>query len=986
MSDKTRCPRCGKKQVETANPSRRDVCRCAPAKAARAVSDEVVRAGEAKPAELAAADVYARHELVKSATPSADRLVRFATAVKRAHWAADTAGTAHEALGELYEAVEGLTDKFVEVGRGKDGAPAEPQDYAALADEGAAAVEEMRAGLDPERDQDLLNVLADVDAAVNKARYILKTEDKTMDEQHKITAAEDTQTRSDAAKKGWEKRVSGSHSLSNIANEESNKLATMTGGQKINQHFTAGNAHLFARNEHRAIAQEASASGLHAQGSYHQYLAEYHNKKWQQHMNDADAITKSSETSTADTVRCRESATAALPLKAADWKHGESVRFCYMPAGVHQISAGFRQGSIEMCVKCDEATAQAVQASLERHRSERPAQEPYGCTDHDEKAASFRIKPDCAAAWEDGRGVVLTAYPTRLGVDNVNGELHRSWSPSFTTDADYAKAECGKCEGAADDCCCGSRSVLRFPDGVRGSAANPAEVTGVDFCVGTLTNKPAFRAMPAVKGSEGANEARPDLEGGDAVQAAEDAQTRSEAAKKGWEGRTTGSGKEIPHISDPTYTKSEKVPKWSVSVHPLMDRDVGGRQLKQRLPHFSKEDHMDAAKAHMQAAGEHEAAWGEKQKEAHNATFGKDPEFHDYRISGIGRDEYSEEHKDQLRNHAHSKTAHIAAAHAHWKAAGKHGVTTQEMKSKLSASDSSSPATVRARWHVRKAGGRWEVVKEGGGSEGFSDTEAKAQAHLRALYAHAEDVEASEKVTAAGTSEGVRKSWDKRRRQAWGASEVAHQASSKAFAGHGTHEHAKLLHAEAATIHNELASLYEPGTHNFEVHDSNARAHEQAAAHHENIQSERNTASEPASDLALVRAAAERGPVGPEEVTAADVFAKFGGEVVKAAGTSEGARKGWSHRVHFNSYSSKKAFIKDAKLDKSEYSDHGEGAIDTDEATAKLAEKSPHVYQVHKTFGRTSDIPSALSSPYGHNHASETELVEKIYARAGETR
>ena len=46
--------------------------------------------------------------------------------------------------------------------------------------------------------------------------------------------------------------------------------------------------------------------------------------------------------------------------------------------------------------------------------------------------------------------------------------------------------------------------MLQFPEGVRGSQSNPARITGVDFCVGTLTNKPAFHSMNPVRAKEAA--------------------------------------------------------------------------------------------------------------------------------------------------------------------------------------------------------------------------------------------------------------------------------------------------------------------------------------------------------------------------------------------------------------------------------------------------------------------------------------------------
>lgn len=219
--------------------------------------------------------------------------------------------------------------------------------------------------------------------------------------------------------------------------------------------------------------------------------------------------------------RAREAFNDGSPSK--DWSVGSPVTFMFMPAGVHHINAGFRKhGTISMAVNCNKKTVESVNQCLEVLRAE--AADPdsiYGCTDHDEKAASVRVKSDCSVEWRD-KGVYLKAYPTVLGVGNVNGELHRSWSPSFTTDADMKNADCSGCNSKYSACKCDEHPILSFSNGVRGSDSNPAEITGVDKCLGTLTNKPAFRRMDPVKAAEA-----------DAVLAA----GTSEGAKKGWEQR-----------------------------------------------------------------------------------------------------------------------------------------------------------------------------------------------------------------------------------------------------------------------------------------------------------------------------------------------------------------------------------------------------------------------------------------------------------------
>ena len=103
--------------------------------------------------------------------------------LKVAHWQADTVTNAHKALGDLYDAIAGFTDDLAETAMGKVGsrdfAPAmvaitPSVDHASLLSDGLEVLAECRAELTPGVDDDLLNILADMSAAINKAKYLLK--------------------------------------------------------------------------------------------------------------------------------------------------------------------------------------------------------------------------------------------------------------------------------------------------------------------------------------------------------------------------------------------------------------------------------------------------------------------------------------------------------------------------------------------------------------------------------------------------------------------------------------------------------------------------------------------------------------------------------------------------------------------------------------------------------------------------------------------
>jgi len=234
------------------------------------------------------------------------------------------------------------------------------------------------------------------------------------------------------------------------------------------------------------------------------------------------AVAESPETITkteTDTVHCKASGSAIAP--SAKWTVDEPVSFQWLPGGVTTINANFNGKPIELTVQCDESTATAVQSSFEKWTN-RSRQVPFACVEHREEEAAFRLPKGVASfAWKDDPepGVFCTALPTELGCRNVNGRIHNSFSPSFTTDADYAKAsDKGGC--------------MVFPSGARGSRQNPARVTGMAFSCGSITNKPAFLNIMPVKAKAAAVEAVAPSSA-DHVEAS----GTSEGVKKGWETR-----------------------------------------------------------------------------------------------------------------------------------------------------------------------------------------------------------------------------------------------------------------------------------------------------------------------------------------------------------------------------------------------------------------------------------------------------------------
>ena len=179
-----------------------------------------------------------------------------------------------------------------------------------------------------------------------------------------------------------------------------------------------------------------------------------------------------------------------ITLASQKWETDKPVCIQWMPAGVTTINAHWNNKPVELTVQCDEYSAKVVQASFDDWCKKYPKQRPFGCVEHrEEEAAILPTKFEWRTQPEPG--VFCHATATELGARNVNGRMHRSWSPSFLVDAAWSKI-------VEQD------GVVTFPEGVRGSRSNPARITGVAFSVGSLTNKPAFKNILPVRAKESA--------------------------------------------------------------------------------------------------------------------------------------------------------------------------------------------------------------------------------------------------------------------------------------------------------------------------------------------------------------------------------------------------------------------------------------------------------------------------------------------------
>jgi len=128
-----------------------------------------------------------------------------------------------------------------------------------------------------------------------------------------------------------------------------------------------------------------------------------------------------------------------------------------------------------------------------------------------------------------------------------------------------------------------------------------------------------------------------------------------------------------PDIKSEIYTRLERPRGYTADVTPLSAHGSdGGLMLRRRLPGWTKDDHMAAATHHNEMSEAMDAEWYTVVNEAAMKLWGRKFDMtRDYKISGIGSDEFPPETKDKLRYLSHTATAHGDAGVAHLYASGK---------------------------------------------------------------------------------------------------------------------------------------------------------------------------------------------------------------------------------------------------------------------------------------------------------------------------
>lgn len=157
----------------------------------------------------------------------------------------------------------------------------------------------------------------------------------------------------------------------------------------------------------------------------------------------------------------------------------------YMPGGVNEIVCGMGQdAAAQVVVQVGPETAAALQASFQKLSAKLAPQRLLFDKEHESKEA---MAWPARFEWSDTPrpGVYALVEWSRLGLEYVKGKVMRAFSPSFFTDADLPKRREVR-----------SGQTYSVRAGGRGSAQNPARITGLDWpYAGTLTNNPAFREI-----------------------------------------------------------------------------------------------------------------------------------------------------------------------------------------------------------------------------------------------------------------------------------------------------------------------------------------------------------------------------------------------------------------------------------------------------------------------------------------------------------
>lgn len=122
-----------------------------------------------------------------------------------------------------------------------------------------------------------------------------------------------------------------------------------------------------------------------------------------------------------------------------------------------------------------------------------------------------------------------------------------------------------------------------------------------------------------------------------------------------------------PALDHPAYHQDVKLRGYNcrtTAVGAVTPADRA-RVLRRLNPDWTRTEHLELAARHLAESQRLNELHTKLLDEAHLAAFGVPRQFHDYRITAIGREEYAPESKEMLRQAAYGSTEHSRLASAH---------------------------------------------------------------------------------------------------------------------------------------------------------------------------------------------------------------------------------------------------------------------------------------------------------------------------------
>ena len=280
------------------------------------------------------------------------------------------------------------------------------------------------------------------------------------------------------------------------------KTASLEADTRTERAYGSGKSadHVRAFQQHNDAAtahEDANLKHLQAKGyesSEHSTASKEHRESAARHLKAAEAAYQNEQSLATGGSGGAHKASASLDTSAdvlqvcralnssAQFDGSADARFMWMPAGrAKELHLTYDDKPATVFISCNKGDEATVNASFIAMCEKASPQKPFGDIEHRRTEASFWPQGFEWSGASEREGIYVRAEWSGLGKKHVTEKIHRSFSPSFKTDAQWSWDK--------------DNQRYYCKAGERGSQENPARITGVGFDVGTLTNQPAFKDM-----------------------------------------------------------------------------------------------------------------------------------------------------------------------------------------------------------------------------------------------------------------------------------------------------------------------------------------------------------------------------------------------------------------------------------------------------------------------------------------------------------